>query len=802
MKRLNRIIPVLLLAAFVASASAQSVSSLYKQGKKAEAQQDYIAAFEAYRKCYLKHPEDLRFRVAVERTKLMASGAYVHQGQEKRDAGDLEGAMNNFDYASKIDPSSFVAEQEMRRTKAMIDAAKGKSTEKPILLPSISSIKNKLDNARGPMELQQVSSMPITLKMSNNSRLIYETVGKLSGINILFDPDYTPKNINLDLNGVSLEDALNIMAFLSKTFWRPITGNTIFVAADTPNKRKELEEQVLKTFYLSNACAATDIQEVQNTIRTVLDIQKVNPVQSQCALIVRGTPDQIALAEKIIGDIDKSKPEIIVDIAVLEVRKDFTKNLGITPPSSISASIVPAGSTTTTSGTGTTGTGTTSTTSSSTNPTLNVLGNLTDKDISVTIPGAKADFLFSNGNSKTIQNPQIRASDGQKATLKIGDRVPIATGSLGNPFQGNGGIGQAGFVNTQFQYIDVGVNIDITPHVHAGKEISLKVSLEVSSVSGTQNIGGVTQPIISQRKIDHEIRLKEGEVNVLGGILQQSDSETVAGLPWLAQLPFLKYLFSSKQHTKSDSEIVFVLIPRIVRSQELTDLNQRAIDIGTGTTIELHPVSKPSKAAEPAEQKPAPDVSPVPSAAITSPATPAITPKMESNPVTTPNSNPTVTKPPVNSSKPVDNTTKPSTPVEGRGSLSFSPPNATHSIGETFTMDVMIKGATDVYASPLLINYDSRTLQVLNVDNGEFLAAGGNIVSLVHREDPEKGTIQLTASRPPGAQGVTGEGRLFTITFLAKYKGDSVLSITNPGFKNTAQQTVLLNAGTANMSVK
>lgn len=815
MNRIIRILPLIIMMALVATASAQSAESLYKKGKTAEARQDYITAFEAYRQCYEKKPEDLRYRVSYERIKILASSAHVKKGQEAREAGKLDEALVEFQYAAKIDPSSFVAEQEVRRTKALIDEQQKKpGAEKPSILTSISPITEKLEQAAGPAQLEPINNMPITLKMSNQeTRVIYETIGKLSGINILFDPDYTSRHIpNLELNGVTLEDSLQIVAFLSKTFWRPVTGNTIFVAADTTTKRKELESNVIKTFYLSNACAPSDIQDVQTTIRTVLELQKVTPVNSQCALIVRGTPDQIALTEKIIGDIDKSKPEIIVDVMVMEVRRDKLRNLGITPPSSISAQIALANSTTSSS-TSTTNPTTgqpTTTTPTTNNPTLNDLANLIDKDISVTIPGATANFLFSDNGNKIIQNPQIRASDGQKASLKIGDRIPVATGSLGNPFAGGTGVGTAGFVNTQFQYIDVGVNIDITPHVHAGREISMKLALEISSVDGSSTIGGVTQPIISQRKVEHDIRLKEGEVNVLGGILQSQDIESVTGLPFLSQIPLLKYLFSSKSKEKIDSEIIFVLVPRIVRSQEINAMNQKAIDIGTGTTISIRENSKPAKAAEPAAQKPAPD------AAVTPPMTPpAVSPAAVITPVTTApatSAKPAgetaenVAKPPATSAptppttKPAD---KPPKSAEGTASLSFNPPNISHNVGEQFSVDIVVHTAADVHTVPLQINYDSKTLQLISVDNGEYLTQGGNAVQQALKIDVEHGVISVTAARPLEAPGVYGDGKVFTLNFLAKYKGDSVLSINNPSYRypNPTSKPVPMTAGTANISI-
>ena len=191
---------------------------------------------------------------------------------------------------------------------------------------------------------------------------------------------------------------------------------------------------------------------------------------------------------------------------------------------------------------------------------------------------------MSDSSSKLIQQPEIRASDGQKASLKIGERVPVATGS----FQpGIGGVGINPLVNTQFNYIDVGVNIDITPHVHGLDEVTLKLAIDISAIDSYQNIGGISQPVIGQRKIENEIRLKEGEVNILGGILENTQTKSLSGIPGLASIPLFKYLFAEEQKEVSDNEIVFILIPHIVRAQDIFPSNLKAIDVGTANTISL-----------------------------------------------------------------------------------------------------------------------------------------------------------------------------------------------------------------------
>src|SRR6201982_885928 len=415
---------------------------------------------------------------------------------------------------------------------------------------------------------------------------IYETVGKMAGLNVLFDPDYTSRKIRVELNGVTLEEALGIIALESKTFWRPVTRNTIFTAQENPAKRKELDQSVIKTFYLSNLSQATELQDVVNAMRTLLEVSRIQQLQSQNAIIVRGTPDQIALAQKFVDDLDKAKPEVIVDVVVMQVSKDRNRTLGITPPTSTSISLNNnINSTTVTGPNG--GTGSVSSGNGGIN--LNRIGNLNATDFTITIPGITASAIMGDSTTKILQNPQIRALDGQKATLKIGDRVPVATGS----FQpGIGGVGINPLVNTQFQYLDVGVNVDITPRVHAGREVSMKVSLDISSVTGNSNIGGISQPVIGQRKIEHEIRLKEGEVNLLGGMIEEDQTQSISGWPILAQIPFLKYFFGQDTRDHRENELVFALIPHIVRGPDVNDSNQRLIDVGTANALQLRHISK------------------------------------------------------------------------------------------------------------------------------------------------------------------------------------------------------------------
>src|ERR1700681_4216041 len=525
MRRLMRPALMLLLVAVITlPAIADKAKDFYAKGQDAEARQQYEAAYNFFKQAYDLKPKDLRYRTAFERLRFEAAASIVHNGQKLRSDGKLEEAVAEFQKALAIDPSLFIAKQELERTVKWITDQRNPP---PQAAGPPAGLERKVHEMPGPVELAPISNVPITVKMlATKSDVVYRTVGQLAGINVLFDPDYTARVINVDLNGVTLEEALEITALESKTFWRPVTPNTIFVAQDNPAKRKELEQSVLKTFYLSNLSQPTELQDVVNAIRAVLDVQRVQQLLSQNALVVRGTPDQIALAEKLVDDLDKARPEVVIDIAVMQVSKDRSRTLGLSPPTCPTVTLQNNLNTTTTATTTTNGVTTGGTSNSTNGLNLNTLGNLNATDFQVTIPSANLSAVMSNSDTKLIQNPQIRSLDGQKASLKIGERLPIATGS----FQpGIGGVGINPLVNTQFQYIDVGVVIEVTPHVHSDREVSLKITMEISSQIGQASIGGITQPIIGQKKVDlGEIRLADGESSLIGGILDDSKTGGLA----------------------------------------------------------------------------------------------------------------------------------------------------------------------------------------------------------------------------------------------------------------------------------
>ncbi|MGH9650571.1 MAG: type II secretion system protein GspD, partial [Terriglobales bacterium] len=381
-----------------------------------------------------------------------------------------------------------------------------------------------------------------------------------------------------------LEQALDISALMTKTFWKTVTPNTIMIIPDNAAKRRSYEEQIIKTFYLSNTLQAAELNEIVQLLRTIVDVKRISPSTANNAIIIRDTPDKMAVCEKIIRDIDQARPEILIQVAVLQARRDRARELGIIPSSSVPLIFTPR---------------------AAVQPEADVdavtLGNLrrlSSQDYSLILPSATAMALLTDATTQVVQNPEVRATDGQTAKLRIGDRVPYAIGSY-QP--GIGGVGVNPLVNTQFQYQDVGVNLDITPRVHSNREISLRVKVEVSAVTGSVNIGGISQPIFGQRIVEHDIRLREGEVNILGGIVERGNRVTVEGWPGLGQIPFLRFLFSSETKELQENEVLIVLTPRIIRLPEITAMNVRPMVVGTDEQVALPRSAAPSETEPPAE---------------------------------------------------------------------------------------------------------------------------------------------------------------------------------------------------------
>lgn len=552
---------LLFVAIYCGVAQGESAKKLYKQGQAAEAHEDLETAFRYYALALSKNPNDIRFKVAVERVRETAAALHVRLGESLEAQGRFKDALIEFFRALEINPGNALATQDIAKTREQLE-----EKDKTALGTEPPSTED-LDKPGPPVHLGPLSKEKITLHMTEQSDVLYRTIGKLASLTVMIDPEFIPKRVTIDLKDVEVMEALSVLGDLSHSFWKASTRNAIYVAPDTRPKRAQLEQMAVRTFYLTNASQQSDMNDITTTLRNVLIGAKMYAVPSQNAIVVRGTPDEILLAKSLISSLDLPRPEVLVDVYIMEVSRDKLRNIGISPPTSL-------------------------TVTSSSSSTLNQIGR--SSSYSYSIGQAQLELLLTDSDTQIRQNPSVRAVDGQKAMLKVGERIPVATGSYTTATSST-----TSAVQTQFQYIDVGVNVEITPTIHEDRDVTLKLAVEVSSQTGIDTIDGVAEPVISQEKAEQVVRLKDGEVTILGGLVKRELTRSVSGTPGLGEVPLMKYLFSTQENEAVNDELVFMVIPHIVRAVNTNKGAGREIDTGSGESIRLFRI--PPKTTGPTE---------------------------------------------------------------------------------------------------------------------------------------------------------------------------------------------------------
>ena len=743
---------------------------LLKLGTDAEAHKQFDQALEYFQQALKEDPKETTYELAARRARFESGTAHVEAGNKLEKAGEIEKAEAEFQKAFAVDPGSMIALQNMQRTKELVEQ-KEKGLIPPGEKPLTSAEKAQKDSLEMIASLQAVPELkPVTnqislLKMNNQPpKVLYETVGKLAGINVLFDPQIQPgKNANLDLNNVTLQEALDYIALLTKTFWKPVSGNAIFVTEDNVTKRRDYEDEVVKVFYLKNPTSTQEFSEIVTAVRSVTDVRRMFQFNAENAIVVRDTVDKVALVEKLLHNLDKPKAEVVVDVIVMDVASDISHNIGaglvsgsgtnglsvpfqFSPRNPITSSTSSTGvngtggtGATGTTGTTTTGTGTTGTSGSFI--ALSQLGHLSSADFSTTLPGAMLQAVMSDSRTKIQESPQVRVSDGQKVELKIGEKYPYATGS----FQpGVGTVGVSPLVSTQFQFVDIGVNVTITPHVHGSDEVTLHVAVDISNIANTLNLGGLSQPVIGQKKSEADIRLKDGEVSLLGGLMSDQETSVIAGIPGLVNIPVLgKYLFGNTTKDRQKEQLMIALIPHIVRRPDISGLDLKGIAAGTDQTVKLSY---------------APRVEEAPAAPSTAPSgtTPAVTPGVPG----------------------------------GAAGLVFSPAKVQAQLSSQVVIALQAQNLTDVASVPVKVRWDPKVLRLEMISPGALLNEDGKIIapSLDIRNDT--GDASIDVKRVAGAAGVSGNGPLLQFTFTAVGKGTTNVTITESTLKNSNQQPI------------
>src|SRR5215510_4870081 len=481
----HRISQVAATLALTVLLAACATTASYKSGLRAEQAQEYDQAVAEYTAALKKHPNDRNLQLALQRVKLRASLDHLTRGRRLEAAGRLDEALVEFQIAAELNPGSGDIDDALRNVRTqlrnkVVVAREGK-TQLQTLIQSSQNL--------GPpgLELPADVRLPTSLVFRDASaRDIYTVIARFANLNLVFDPQFRDTRISIDLSNVTLDQALAAVSSATQTFYKVTAQRTITIIPDTAAKRREYEEEVVRTFYLSNA----DLKETIDLLRIVVDARRIAPLTANNALTIKDTPERVAAAGRIIQAIDKARPEVVIDVELLEVDRTKLLEYGLQIASPGSPGINGAVDI------------------NRDKLTLNNVVNLTQSDVFLTgIPALYYRLMKTDANTRTLANPQLRTSEGVAAQARFGEQIPVPVTTFA-PIA-TGGVAQQPI--TSFQYQNIGVNLDITPRTHHDDDVSLALKVVVTSQLGT-GFGGL--PTFGNREITTAIRLRDGETNL------------------------------------------------------------------------------------------------------------------------------------------------------------------------------------------------------------------------------------------------------------------------------------------------
>ncbi len=540
-----------LIAAAVTIALASCASATLNAGRQSERLKDYDRAIVEYTKAVKSHPNDKEARTSLDRVRLLASQEHFTRGRRLAANGRTDQALLELQIASELNPTDSSVDDELKslrnQLRARVAVNRAGKTELETLI-------DRTRNLPPPgLDLPDDLKLPASLVFSEApARVIFTAIAKFAGVNLVFDPSFRDTSLSIDLRNSSLEDALTSVAGSTRNFYRVTAPRTVTVIPDTPAKRREYEEEIVRTFYVSNA----DLKEVIDLLRIVVDARKIAPINATNALTIKDTPERIAAAARVLSAIDKARPEVVIDVELLEVDRTRLKEYGLQIASPGAAGI-----------------------SGGADPnrdglTLQDLRNLTAADVLVTnLPALYYRLLKNDTNTRILASPRLRTAEGIAAQARFGERVPVPVTTFA-PIA-TGGINQQPI--TSYVYENVGVGIDIQPRTHHDDDVTLAVKVDVSSISGT---GFAGLPTFGNRSISTTIRLKDGETNMLAGLIRDDERTVLSGIPGLSDIPVIGRIFAFNRKETQETDIILTLTPHIVRVLELNESDLRPFKVG------------------------------------------------------------------------------------------------------------------------------------------------------------------------------------------------------------------------------
>ena len=553
--------PMAWLVMAAALAAGCATSSALRDGRAAERADDYDRAVVEYTKALKEHPDSFDTRQALDRAKLRASELHFARGRRLYATGKFEDALVELQLASELNPTNGEVDAELRRARVGLRTKLATPIDGKTRLEAL--VERSRDMQPAGLDLPRDVKLPSSAMVFRDAgvRDVLTIIARLANVNVVFDPAFRDAPITIELREPEFESALTSVTSSTRNFYKVTAPRTITIVPDTPAKRREYEDEVVRTFYLSNA----ELKETIDLLRIVVDLRRLAGVPGANAITIKDTPERLAAAGRIITAIDKSRPEVVIDVELLEVDRKRLREFGLQIASPPGSPVSP----------GISG-------SADVNQdgfTLESLRQLTSADVFLTgVPALYYRLLKSDTNTRALASPQLRTAEGIPAQAKFGERVPVPV-TVFSPIA-TGGVPQQPV--TSFNYENIGVNIDITPRVHHNDDVSLAVKVEVSNQSGI-GFGGL--PTFGNRFINTVIRLKDGETNMLAGLIRDDERRVLDGVPGLSDLPIIGRLFSRNKKESQETDIILTLTPHIVRVLDLTEADLRPFRLGGGRGV-------------------------------------------------------------------------------------------------------------------------------------------------------------------------------------------------------------------------
>jgi general secretion pathway protein D len=772
----------------------------YERARTAERQKNWDEAVLEYQKALEIDPDNMRYRISFDRAKLEASRLHFEKGKTLRAASVASRgteqtrlaqlAATELEITVKLDPANQFAAVELEKAVAMLQDANRAATENI----SIDELKRRaaarnITKAQPP-QLNPASDQPISLSFPRETPVkdIYRALGSAFGINIIFDQAVKDDRISIELRDVTAQQALERVMQTANHFYKALDEKTIIIAPDNPQARRDYEDLVIRTFYLSNG----DAEQVTNVVRTMIEARNVFPLKALNAITIRDTADKVRIAEKIIEANDKAKSEVVVDVELLQLDLDKTRDLGFVIAGYGNASpgiLQPLVA----DSTGKLG--------ALTQGTIADLRRLNSGLISFSIPNATYTALKTASNTELLANPELRISEGEKATLHIGNRIPVPVSTFTSVATGGTSSGTFAPV-TSYQYQDVGIKVSIEPRVHHNREVTLKMTVEVSNqgpdAPGTGSNGVAAQPTFATRTIESTIRLKDGETNFLAGLIQVNNTDSDSKTPFLGDIPILGRLFTNNHKRTQRTDLVLTMTPHIIRIPDITEDDLAPLWVGTQSNLSFRGLSPrlesqagtdpfaPRSTDQFTPRQPATGVRVTPDgeAGRGRPAAPMV----PTTPSGSAPNDPFRTPQPVPVPQPNPPRSQSELSIDGSGSSGFSPRISPQPVklsvkpGEVKNWVVVGMDLDGLTATQLILHYDPHTIEVSQVSFGPALNIDPKAPPAVII-DATSGTIKITSSDGKPLSFNSG-GEIAVLRVRGGASGETFLVMDNPDLRN------------------